>query len=99
MVLLDIGRLTTAQRSVWDTGACSATRWFPTGASMSLLQGEAERRTCATNPVGCALPYRGRGVGFFGQGVWCSLHAGERLLQSGTFAYGGWGPQLRNGRC
>src|SRR5215813_12730002 len=51
-----------------------------TGASMSPLQEWSGRRTCATNPVGCARPYRGREVGFFGQGVWCGLHAGERLL-------------------
>jgi hypothetical protein len=30
---------------------------------------------------------------FFGRGTWCSCHAGERLLQSGTCAYGGWRPQ------
>jgi hypothetical protein len=38
-------------------------------------------------------------MGFFGQGVWCGFHAGERLLQSGKFAYGEWVPQLWYARC
>jgi hypothetical protein len=33
-------------------------------------------------------------TGFFGQGVWYGFHAGERLPQSGKFAYGGQVPQL-----
>ena len=44
----------------------STNKCFPTGASMSPLQGWSGRRTCATNPVGCERPYRGRGVGFSG---------------------------------
>ena len=54
------------RKAMWGTAAWPANRWFPTGASMSPLHGWSGRPPCATNPVGCERPYRGREAGFSG---------------------------------
>src|SRR5262245_19103422 len=65
LVLRDARRATTGLH-LESAGTMSPIRWFPTGASMSPLQGWSGRLTYSTNPVGCARPYQGRGVGFSG---------------------------------